>query len=113
MFTGYIIVSVLNAFANGYGTWMDFNSPKVKESMKKLKIPLYLLPLLGGLKFLEAIGLISAIFIPQLRLVTSCCLIVFIVFAIAAHLRVGDYNIKAAVIFLILSILTFILSLYI
>lgn len=101
MHIAYIAVTLLAAAANLYAVFLDFTRhPMIMGNMEKLSLPIGLVPFLGTLKGLGAIGLIVGIFIPQLRIITAACLVVFFMGAIGAHLRARDYAIASPGIFL-------------
>lgn len=112
MYITYVVVTLLAAAANTYAVVLDFTrNPMILANMEKLSLPMSWIPVLGALKGLAAIGLVAGIFIPQLRVLTAGCMVLFFVGAILAHLRARDYALVSPGIFLGLAVAALVLAL--
>lgn len=112
MYITYVVVTLLAATANIYAVVLDFTrNPMILANMEKLSLPMSWIPILGALKGLAATGLVAGIFIPQLRVLTAGCMVLFFVGAILAHLRARDYALVSPGIFLGLAVGALVLAL--
>jgi hypothetical protein len=70
---------------------MDFRkSEQVVESMRKLKVPVERLPILGGIKLLAVAGLLVGFQNNRLAGITGLCLCLYFALAVTTHTRVKD-----------------------
>ena len=70
---------------------MDFRkSEQVVESMRKLKVPVERLSVLGGIKLLAVAGLIVGFQNIRLAEITGLCLCLYFALAVTTHTRVKD-----------------------
>lgn len=88
MFAIYITVTVLAAAANIYAATNDFTRPEwLLANMTKLGVSESLLPMLGTLKALGAVGLLVGIGVPSIGTTAAIGLVLFFIGAIVIHLR--------------------------
>ena len=70
---------------------MDFRkSEQVVESMRKLKVPVERLAILGGIKLLAVAGLLVGFQNNRLAGITGLCLCLYFALAVTTHTRVKD-----------------------
>lgn len=70
---------------------MDFRkSEQVVESMRKLKVPVERLAILGGIKLLAVAGLLVGFQNNRLAGITGLCLCLYFAVAVTTHTRVKD-----------------------
>jgi NaMN:DMB phosphoribosyltransferase len=70
---------------------MDFRkSEQVVESMRKLRVPVERLPILGGIKLLAVAGLLVGFQNNRLAGITGLCLCLYFALAVTTHTRVKD-----------------------
>ncbi len=70
---------------------MDFRKPEqLVESMKKMKVPVERLPILGGIKLLAVAGLLVGFQNNRLAGITGLCLCLYFALAVTTHTRVKD-----------------------
>mgnify|MGYP006208201243 CR=1 FL=1 len=69
----------------------DFRKPEqLVESMRKLKVPVERLPVLGGIKLLAVAGLLVGFQNNRLAGITGLCLCLYFALAVTTHTRVKD-----------------------
>lgn len=64
--------------------------PFIARCFEDVRLPRRFWRLIPPVKFAAAAGLIAGIWIPVLGLVTTCCLVLYFVVAIAMHIRARD-----------------------
>jgi hypothetical protein len=110
MFIVYIAVTVVAAAANVFAAALDFvRSQKILGAMARLGVPERLLPLLGIVKAIGAVGLLAGIGAPTIGTAAAVGLVVFFVGAIITHLRAHDYALGQPAVFLLLAVASLVL----
>lgn len=114
MSTAYIGVSVLTIVAVSISAAAFFCLPEaILESMAEVDVKESWLPMLGILKAAGALGLLIGIGVPVLSIGTAAAvgLIVYFVGAAIVHLRAGDYSVSGQHVYLLLAVVSLVLSL--
>jgi hypothetical protein len=105
MFTAYIVVTVMAAIANAFSAALDFvRYQQILIAMDKAGVPQSWLTTLGILKAAGALGLLVGIVVPPIGIAAAVGLTLFFVAAIVTHLRVRDYSVGLAAVFLLLAV---------
>jgi hypothetical protein len=89
----------------------DFKmAPAIVESMKRLKVPVERMNLLGAIKIAATLGLIAGFKSHGLTALTAVCLCMYFAIAVATHVRVKD-AFKEIVPAFVLTVLSVVLAL--
>ncbi|GAA1550089.1 DoxX family protein [Brevibacterium picturae] len=107
MFALYATLTMITAAGMATGAWMNFvHHPIPVAAAKQVGIPqTWALPL-GGLLAAGALGLLAGFVIPPLGVAAAIGLVLYFVGAVIAHLRIGDFHLAPATVFLTLTIAT-------
>jgi hypothetical protein len=112
MFTAFLIVTALAAAANIFSATCDFVRYKqVSIAMAKAGVPESWMTALGIIKAVGALALLVGIGVPLIGMAAGIGLTLFFVGAIFTHLRVGDYSLGPALVFLSLAVAALVLRL--
>lgn len=112
MFVTYVVVTLLTAAANAFSATLDFvRYERVLTVMSNAGVSHRWLNTLGLLKAAGAIGLLVGLLVPPVGTAAAAGLVLFFVAAVVVHLRVGDYSMGLAIVFLSLAIVALALRL--
>lgn len=88
-----VAISILNVWLvqNKKATqWRGGNAKTIVEEFKVYGLPVWMCYVVGTLKVLLALGLLLAIWYPDLRQISALGLAVFLLGSIAMHLKIND-----------------------
>jgi hypothetical protein len=105
MFTAYIIFTILAIVSNAFSAIMDFiRYKRVIIVMEQAGVPTSWMFLLGVLKAAGALGMLVGFAVPLIGAAAAIGIILFFIGAIITHLRVRDYNISLAAVWLLFAV---------
>ncbi|MDV3129119.1 DoxX family protein [Mycobacterium sp. 21AC1] len=112
MFTPYVILTLLTAGAAGAGCVMNYiHHPIPVAAAKAVQVPQSWMIPLGSLLGAGALGLLAGLAIPALGIAAATGLVLYFIGAIIAHLRVRDFALGPAAVFLTLTVATLVATL--
>ena len=107
MFATYVILTLLTAVGAGVGCWMNYvRHPIPIAAAKSVQVPQSWTIPLGTILGAGALGLLAGIAVPALGIAAATGLVLYFIGAVIAHLRVRDYALGPAAVFLALTVAT-------
>ncbi|MFE9043425.1 DoxX family protein [Streptomyces sp. NPDC007818] len=105
MFATYVVVTVLTAVLNGSAAVANLiGHDYPKSQADKMGIPHSWMPLLGTAMGAGALGLVAGFAVPPLGVIAAVGLVLYFLGALWVHLRVGDHQLGAWVVFFCLPV---------
>ncbi len=113
MFTAYVVVTLTAVAASTFVAVANFMRLEfVLTTAAKVRVPESWITVLGALNAAAALGLLLGLVgVPLVGTAAAIGLILYFVGAIATHLRVRDYSIGPAAMFLLLAVAALVLEL--
>jgi len=113
MFLACVVVSGFLAFALvASGMAKVARMEQVVAPITSIGVPPSWLPLLAGVEFVGAAGLIIGLFVPVIGIAASIGVILYFVGAVIAHVRAGDSTIAAPAFLAFMAVGALILRIY-
>ncbi|MER7001350.1 DoxX family protein [Streptomyces sp. NPDC000410] len=107
MYAVYLTLTLLTAAATGAGAYVDFTRhPMVVAIAERLQVPVSWMYPLGACLGTASLGLLAGLALRPLGVAAAAGLILYFAGAVITHLRVRDYQLGSALLFLALSAAT-------
>lgn len=107
----YIAVTAITVVMAFCGAWANFtHHPVPVDAARQVQVPEKWIRPIGGVFTAAALGLLAGIVFRPIGIAAATGLVLFFMCAIGAHVRVGDRHFGAAVVALMLSSATLVVT---
>ena len=100
----HVVSTCLAAAACAYAVFLNFtHAPMVVDTARRLRIPVSSMIPFGIVLGLAGAGLLVGLAVPWVGVAAAAGLVAYFVLAVAAHLRVRDFQLAWPLVFLVLA----------